>query len=85
VYAEEGLAKCEVALWLGDDGLAVEYEGQTLSLYDVSLYDVSLSGAMKLEDVANPRLFATGHHRSLQLKLFTLEEALGERSARAAG
>jgi hypothetical protein len=90
VYAEEGLAKCEVALWLGDDGLAVEYEGQTLSLYDVSLYDVSLydvslSGALKLEDVANPRLFATGHHRSLQLKLFTLKEALGERSTRAAG
>jgi putative transposase len=72
VYAEEGLAKCEVALWLGDDGLAVEYAGQTLSLYDVSL-----SGAMKLEDVANPRLFATRHH-SPQLKLFALEEALGE-------
>lgn len=72
VYAEEGLAKCEVALWLGDDGLAVEYAGQTLSRYDVSL-----SGAMKLEDVANPRLFATGH-RSPQLKLFALEEMLGE-------
>jgi transposase InsO family protein len=72
VYAEEGLAKCEVALWLGDDGLAVEYAGQTLSRYDVSL-----SGTMKLEDVANPRLFATGH-RSPQLKLFALEEMLGE-------
>jgi putative transposase len=72
VYAEEGLAKCKVALWLGDDGLAVEYAGQTLSRYDVSL-----SGTMKLEDVANPRLFATGH-RSPQLKLFALEEMLGE-------
>jgi hypothetical protein len=72
VYAEEGLAKCEFALWLGDDGLAVEYAGQTLSRYEVSL-----SGAMKLEDVANPRLFATSH-RSPQLKLFALEEMLGE-------
>ncbi len=72
VYAEEGLARCEVALWLGDDGLAVEYAGQTLSLYDVSL-----SGAMKLEDVANSLGFATGH-RSPQPRLFALEETLGE-------
>ena len=43
VYAEEGLASCEMAL---------EYGGRTLSRYDVSL------GA-KLESVTNPRLFAS--------------------------
>jgi hypothetical protein len=37
VYAEEGLARCEVALWLGNDGLSIEYGGQALSRYDVSL------------------------------------------------
>ncbi len=73
VYAEEGLSKCEVALWLGNDGLSVEYGGQTLSSYDVSLS----SGAKKLKDVTNPRLFVT-RYRTPQLKLFALEDALGE-------
>ena len=36
IYGEEGLARCEVAVWLGDDGLVVEYGGETLSRYDVS-------------------------------------------------
>ena len=73
VYAEEGLARCEVALWLGDEGLVVEYEGQALSRYDVSLSHA----ASKLKDVTNPRLFAT-RHRTPQLRLFALEDALGE-------
>jgi len=45
VYAEEGLACREVAVWLGDGEMAVEYVGQTLSRYDVSLS----SGTSKLE------------------------------------
>ncbi|MDP9477405.1 MAG: helix-turn-helix domain-containing protein [Actinomycetota bacterium] len=73
VYAEEGLARCEVALWLGADGLSVEYGGQALSSYDVSLS----SGSTRLKDVTNPRLFVT-RHRTPQLKLFALEDALGE-------
>jgi putative transposase len=73
VYGEEGLARCEVALWNGNDGLTVEYGGQTLSRYDVSLS----SGAAKLKDVRNPRLFVT-RYRAAQLKLFALEEMLGE-------
>jgi len=72
VYAEEGLARCEVAVWLGDGEMAVEYGDQTLSRYDVSL-----SRDAKLEAVTNPRLFANGHG-TLQLKLFALDEALGE-------
>ena len=73
VYAEEGLARCEVALWLGDGNLVVEHGGETLSRYDVS----SSPGDRRLGSVTNPRLFAT-RHRSAQLKLFALEEALGE-------
>jgi putative transposase len=72
VYAEEGLARCEVAVWLGDGEMAVEYGGQTLSRYDVSLSQ----DAAKLEKVTNPRLFATTY-RTTQPKLFALD-ALGE-------
>jgi putative transposase len=73
VYGEEGLARCEVALWLGNEGLSVEYGGRTLSRYDVSFSPSS----GKLEDVSNPRLFVTSY-RTPQLKLFALEEMLGE-------
>jgi putative transposase len=72
VYGEEGLARCEVALWLGKEGLSVEYGGQTLSRYEVSL-----SGAAKLKDVKKPQLFLT-RYQPPQLKLFALEEVLGE-------
>ena len=53
-------------MWLGNDGLVVEHGGQTLSRYDVSLS----SGEAKLEDVTNPRLFATRYRRTPQLRLF---------------
>lgn len=71
VYAEEGLARCEVAVWLGDGEMALEYGGRTLSRYDVSL-----SREAKLETVTNPSLFATPHGTP-QLKLFGLD-ALGD-------
>jgi hypothetical protein len=46
----------------------------TLSHYDVSLS----SGTAKLEEVTNPRLFATSYQRNRpQLRLFGLEDALG--------
>lgn len=62
-----------MALWLGEDGLVVEYGGDALSRYDVSF---SLSET-RLGNVTNPRLFAT-RHRTPQLKLFGLDDALGE-------
>ena len=68
VYAEEGLARCEVAVWLGDDGLVFEHAGRALSRYDVSL---SSRGA-KLQEVTNPRLFPNGY-RAPQPKLFALD------------
>ena len=49
------------------------YNGDTLSRYDVSL----ALGETKLVSMTNPRLFPT-KHRPLQLKLFALDEALGE-------
>jgi putative transposase len=72
VYAEEGLARCEVAVWLGEGEMALEYGGRTLSRYDVSFSP----GAAKLGSVTNPRLFATPY-RTAQPKLFALE-ALGQ-------
>ena len=71
VYAEEGLASCEVAVWLGDGEMALEYGERTLSRYDVSL-----SRGAKLEAVTNPRLFASPYETG-QPKLFALS-ALGE-------
>ncbi len=72
VYAEEGLAFREVAVWLGDGEMAVEYGGRTLSHYDVSLS----RDAAKLEAVTNPRLFAS-RYRNAQPRLFGLD-SLGE-------
>ncbi|MBA4116933.1 MAG: hypothetical protein H0X71_11005 [Rubrobacter sp.] len=57
--------------WLGDGQMAVEYGGQTLSRYDVSL-----SREARLEAVTNPRLFVTPY-ATTQPKLFALD-ALGE-------
>jgi hypothetical protein len=71
VYAEEGLAKCEVAVWLGDGEMALEHGGRALSRYDVSL-----SRDSKLEAVTNPRLFANPYGTA-QPKLFALD-ALGD-------
>ena len=60
----------------GDDGLVVEYGGDTLSRYDVS-FSPGSPRTVRLEAVTNATLFTT-RHRPPQLKLFALEEALGE-------
>ena len=74
VYGEEGLARREVALWLGKESLAVEFAGDTLARYDVE-YSAETN---RLREVKRPRLFETAHQRSLaQLRLFKLY-ALGE-------
>ena len=69
---EEGLTRCQVALWLDDEGLVVEY-GDTLSRYDVSF----APGETKLMSATDKRLFPTKHHPR-QLKLFALDKALVE-------
>ena len=74
IYGEEGLAKREVALWLGPDVLSVEYAGEPLARYDVEYS----ARANRLRQVKRPRLFETAHGRgSPQPCLFELA-ALGE-------
>jgi putative transposase len=74
IYAEEGLAKREVALWLGSEVLTVEYAGEPLARYDVEYSPRTKN----LREVKKPQLFETSHRLSVaQLRLFGLE-ALGE-------
>lgn len=72
LYGEEGLARCEVVLWLGTDGLTVEYGGEALARYDA---EYSESG--RLRQVSTPRLFET-RYRLPQPRLFGLDDVLGE-------
>jgi len=69
VYGEEALAKREAALWLDEENLTVEYQGQTLSRYDVALQPQT----GKLSEVKCPQLFETAH-RPPQLRLFELAD-----------
>ncbi|MGI8860235.1 MAG: helix-turn-helix domain-containing protein [Rubrobacteraceae bacterium] len=69
IYAEEGLARSEVALWLGAESLSVEFAGETLARYDA---DYS-ARSNRLREVGRPRLFETIHRRtSAQPRLFEL-------------
>lgn len=74
VYGEEGLARSQVALWLGTDNLTVEFAGETLSRYEVAYSPA----AGRLREVKRPRLFETRYRHTLQLRLFDLEDLLGE-------
>lgn len=74
IYAEEGLARREVALWLGPEVLTVEYAGEPLARYEVEYS----ARTKNLRGVKRPRLFETGHKRgSPQPRLFELA-VLGE-------
>jgi hypothetical protein len=69
IYAEEGLAKREVALWLGTESLTVEYAGDTLARYALE----HSARTNRLREVKNPQLFETVHRRtSAQPRLFEL-------------
>ena len=69
IYAEEGLARSEVALWLGAESLTVEFAGDTLARYDA---DYS-ARSNELREVGRPRLFETVHRRTpAQPRLFEL-------------
>lgn len=72
VYGEEGLARREVALWLGTESLTVEYGGEPLSRYEVAYSP----GSGHLRRVGSPRLFGTSHRWGRpQPRLFALDEA----------
>jgi putative transposase len=74
VYAEEGLAKREVTLWLAPEVLTVEYAGEPLARYEVEYSPRTKN----LREVNTPQLFETSHRVEVaQLQLFELD-ALGE-------
>ena len=75
IYGEEGLARREVALWLGPDVLNVEFAGETLARYEVE-YSARTN---RLREVKRPKLFETAHRRgsARQPRLFELAD-LGE-------
>jgi transposase len=69
IYAEEGLAKREVALWLGIESLTVEFAGDTLARYAVE----HSARTNRLREVKSPQLFETVHRRTpAQPRLFEL-------------
>jgi putative transposase len=78
LYAEEGLAGTEVAVWVAEDSLIVEYDGEALSRYEVECDPATGVGSVgRLRSVKGYTLFETSivvH----QLRLFDLAEVLGE-------
>lgn len=78
VYGEEALAAREAALWLDEESLTVEYQGEALSHYEVALQE----DTGKLREVQRPQLFNTTH-RSPQLRLFDLADIRWIRALRA--
>ncbi len=73
LYAEEGLARREAAVWMQPGTLTVEYGGETLSAYDVDLA-LGREAGKKLRTVGRPRLFETSYALP-QLRLFALDDA----------
>lgn len=70
IYAERGLAKQRVAVWITEGRLQIEYRQRLLAQY-ACLYD-DHQGA--LQAVGQPMLYQT-EFASPQLELFTLDEA----------
>jgi hypothetical protein len=78
LYAEEGLAGIEVAVWVSEDELTVEYDGETLSHYEVECDPATGTGAVgRLRRVKGHSLYETSFVVP-QLRLFDLAEVLGE-------
>jgi putative transposase len=78
LYAEEGLARREVAVWMAEDSLTVEYGGEALSRYEVECDPATSVGAVgRLRRVKGHTFFETSIILP-QLRLFDLGEVLGE-------
>ena len=80
LYAEEGLAGTEVAVWVQEDSLTVEYGGEALSRYEVECDPVAgVSSVGRLRRVKGHTLFESSIMSSAKpLRLFDLDEVLGE-------
>lgn len=74
IYAEEGLARREVTLWLGPDVLTMEYAGEPLARYEVH-YSPSHA---ELRKVGRATLFENSSVVN-QPRLFDLTATLGEK------
>jgi len=57
LYGERGLSGARAAVWVWDDTLTIEHAAETLAQYHVT---VAAEGR-ELTEVAEPRLYATGH------------------------
>jgi putative transposase len=78
LYAEEGLARMEVVVWVQEDSLTVEYGGEALSRYEVECDPATGVGSVgRLRTVKSATLYETSFMPS-QLRLFDLGEVLGE-------
>jgi hypothetical protein len=78
LYAEEGLAGMEVAVWVAEDELTVEYGGEMLSRYEVECEPATgVTAVGRLRRVKSHTLFETTIVPP-QLRLFDLSEVLGE-------
>lgn len=78
LYAEEGLAGTEVAVWVQEDSLTVEYGGELLSRYEVECDPaIGVGSVGRLRRVKGHTLFETSVVVR-QLRLFDLGEVLGE-------
>ena len=78
VYGAEALAAREAALWLDEENLTVEYQGEALSRYEIALQ----AKTGKLTKVGSPQLFETAH-RNPQPRLFDLAEIRWLKALRA--
>jgi transposase InsO family protein len=79
LYAEEGLAGREVAVWIQEDALTVEYGGQALSRYEVECDPAAGAVAVgRLRKVKSHTLFESSV-AAPQPRLFDLAETLGEK------
>ena len=59
LYAEEGLAGMEVAVWVAEDELTVEYDGEALSRYEVASSRYSGGTPSTISMLAVPRTSST--------------------------
>ena len=76
--AEEGLAGTEVAVWVAEDSLTVEYGGETVCRYEVECDPATGVGSVgRLRSVKNPTPLETTIMPP-QLRLFDLGQVLGE-------
>lgn len=78
VYGAEALAARGAALWLDEENLTVEYQGEALSRYEIALQ----AKTGKLTEVGSPQLFETAH-RNPQQRLFDLAEIRWLKALRA--